>query len=118
MTSVVTVLSTTPGICLTLSIVALETGEGLAELRRRIEELAGYRNLGEGAFTARKRHVDALRSAAGHFQAGEQALTETRAGELLAEELRLAQQSLGTITGEVSSDDLLGQIFADFCIGK
>ena len=94
------------------------TGAGLDALREEIRRLAGYKNLGEGALTARRRHVDALRRAADHFETGRTALNETRAGELLAEELRLAQQALGEITGTVSSDDLLGRIFADFCIGK
>ena len=94
------------------------TGEGLNALRDEIRELAGYKNLGEGALTARRRHVDAVRRAADHFETGQKALNEARAGEILAEELRLAQQVLGEITGTVSSDDLLGRIFADFCIGK
>ena len=94
------------------------TGAGLDALRDEIRKLAGYKNLGEGALTARRRHVDALRRAADHFETGKKALNEMRAGELLAEELRLAQQALGEITGTVSSDDLLGRIFADFCIGK
>jgi tRNA modification GTPase len=62
--------------------------------------------------------VDALRRAAQHFETGRRALEETKAGELLAEELRLAQEALGEITGAVSSDDLLGRIFSEFCIGK
>lgn len=94
------------------------TGEGLAELRERIKALAGYHNLGEGAFTARQRHIEALRRAAAHFAAGRQSLEAGRAGELMAEELRLAQQAVGEITGEVGSDELLGRIFASFCIGK
>jgi tRNA modification GTPase len=98
--------------------LSAKTGAGIDALHDRLRELAGYRNLGEGAFTARKRHIDALKRAAGHFDAGRKALDESRAGELLAEELRLAQESLGEITGAVSSDDLLGRIFADFCIGK
>ena len=92
------------------------TGEGIDALRHRIRELAGYE--GEGTFTARRRHIRALEDAAGHFQAGRRALEESRAGELLAEELRLSQQALGTITGEVTADDLLGRIFSEFCIGK
>jgi tRNA modification GTPase len=94
------------------------TGEGVDALRERLRELAGYENLGEGAFTARQRHLDALRRASAHFISGREALEQSRAGELLAEELRLAQEALGEITGAVSSDDLLGRIFADFCIGK
>jgi tRNA modification GTPase len=99
-------------------ILSAKTGEGLDQLRDSIRRLAGYKNLGEGALTARRRHVDALRRAAAHFDAGHEALSQNGAGEILAEELRMAQQALGEITGAVSSDDLLGRIFADFCIGK
>jgi tRNA modification GTPase len=98
--------------------VSAKSGAGVAALERRIRQLAGYRDLGEGAFTARRRHIDALKRAYGHFRSGREALLKTRAGELLAEELRLSQIALGEITGAVSSDDLLGKIFADFCIGK
>lgn len=98
--------------------ISAKTGAGVDELRRRIAELAGYRNLGEGAYTARRRHVDALTRAEKHFAAGCTVLQNSAAGELLAEELRLAQNALGEITGEVSSDDLLGRIFSEFCIGK
>jgi tRNA modification GTPase len=98
--------------------LSAKTGDGVDALRLRLRCLAGYRNLGEGAFTARRRHIEALRRAHSHFQTGRRALEETRAGELLAEELRLCQQALGEITGAVSSDDLLGRIFSDFCIGK
>ncbi len=98
--------------------LSAKTGEGIDALRQQLRQLAGYRDLGEGAFTARRRHLEALRRAAAHFEAGRKALTESRAGELLAEELRLAQEALGEITGAVSSDDLLGRIFSEFCIGK
>ena len=98
--------------------LSAKTGQGIDSLRQRIRELAGYENLGEGAFTARKRHTHALGRAAMHFDTGRTALEMTRAGELLAEELRLSHQSLGEITGAVSSDDLLGRIFSEFCIGK
>lgn len=98
--------------------LSAKTGEGLTALRQHIRKLAGYENLGEGAFTARKRHLHALERAAMHFATGRTALEETRAGELLAEELRLSHQALGEITGAVSSDDLLGRIFSQFCIGK
>ncbi len=99
-------------------MLSARTGEGLEALRQRIRELAGFRDLGEGAFTARRRHVEALQNAQQRFAAGRAALRDVRAGELLAEELRLAQQALGTITGEVTADDLLGRIFSSFCIGK
>jgi tRNA modification GTPase len=98
--------------------ISAKSGLGIDALRERIRQLAGYQNLGEGAFTARRRHLDALQRAERHFAAGQRALQEARAGELLAEELRLAQQDLGEITGTVSSDDLLGRIFSEFCIGK
>jgi len=98
--------------------LSAKTGEGLEALKQHIRALAGYENLGTGAFTARKRHIEALEKAAAHFRTGQAALNEARAGELLAEELRLSQQALGEITGAVSSDDLLGRIFSEFCIGK
>ncbi|HEX6259258.1 MAG TPA: tRNA uridine-5-carboxymethylaminomethyl(34) synthesis GTPase MnmE [Woeseiaceae bacterium] len=101
-------------------IVALsaKTGAGFDVLRSQLRELAGYRDLGEGAFTARQRHLDALDRARAHFDAGRKALQHSRAGELFAEELRLSQQALSEITGEHSSDELLGRIFSEFCIGK
>jgi tRNA modification GTPase len=99
-------------------LLSARTGEGLDALRKRIRDLAGFRDLGEGAFTARRRHVEALREAQTHFDAGHEALQAARAGELLAEELRLSQQALATITGEFTPDDLLGRIFSEFCIGK
>jgi len=98
--------------------LSAKTGAGLDTLREHVKTLAGYKNLGEGALSARRRHVNALQRAADQFEAGRTALSETKAGEIFAEELRMAQQSLGEITGAVSSDDLLGRIFADFCIGK
>ena len=102
---------------LTVNISA-KTGAGTDVLREQILKLAGHKDLGEGAFTARRRHIDALGRAAAHFQAGRNALEEAKAGELLAEELRLAQEALGQITGSFTSDDLLGKIFSEFCIGK
>ena len=106
-----------PGDGVTINISATN-GVGIDALRQRISDLAGYQDLGEGAFTARRRHLNALERAAAHFIAGRKALDDAKAGELLAEELRLAQQDLGQITGTVSSDDLLGRIFSEFCIGK
>lgn len=86
----------------------------VAELRR----VAGIGDAGDGAFSARARHVDALERAGRHLDAAHRHLVDANAGELAAEELRLVQHALGEITGEVSADDLLGRIFADFCIGK
>lgn len=98
--------------------LSAKTGDGIDVLRTHLRELAGYQDLGEGAFTARQRHVEALNRAAAHFESGRRALEERHAGEILAEELRLAHQALGEITGATSSDDLLGRIFSEFCIGK
>jgi tRNA modification GTPase len=98
--------------------LSAQTGEGVDSLRRCIRGLAGYENQGEGAFTARRRHVRALQRAAEHFATGRKALDDAGAGEILAEELRLAQQALGQIVGQFTADDLLGRIFSEFCIGK
>lgn len=98
--------------------LSAKAGDGLDELRTQIRRLAGYKDLGEQTVTARRRHVDALRRARDHFLAGRDALAEQRAGEVFAEELRLAHLALGEITGTTSSDDLLGMIFTEFCIGK
>jgi len=78
----------------------------------------GYQSNTEGGFIARRRHLDAIEKADEHLQIGKQQLEVYMAGELLAEELRLAQEQLSEITGEFSSDDLLGRIFTSFCIGK
>ena len=98
--------------------ISAKTGEGEDALRTAIRRLAGYRDQGEGAFTARRRHVQAIRETREHFDRGCAALKNDRAGEIFAEELRLAQNALGEITGSFSSDDLLGKIFSEFCIGK
>ena len=98
--------------------LSAKTGAGADGLREQIRTLAGHKDLGEGAFTTRRRHIDALSRAYDHFKAGRKALHDSKAGELLAEELRLAQAALGEITGAFTSDDLLGKIFSEFCIGK
>lgn len=98
--------------------VSAKTGNGLVELRQHLKQVAGYQPAEGATFTARTRHLHALRQALVHFEAGRERLLEDRAGELLAEELRLAQGRLSEITGEFTSDDLLGRIFASFCIGK
>ena len=98
--------------------ISARTGLGLDQLRAKIREVVGAAEEAEGGFSARQRHIDALRRTVGHLASGEQRLTEDHAGELLAEELRLAQQALGEITGEMLPDDLLGAIFSSFCIGK
>lgn len=98
--------------------MSARTGQGLDDLRRHLLQLAGLTDPGEGAFTARQRHLDALAEARRHFDLGVRALETDRAGELLAEELRLAGDALGRIAGRMTSDDMLGRIFAEFCIGK
>lgn len=98
--------------------ISAVTGAGLPELRAHLKETAGFQNADGGAFSARRRHLDALERAGQHVHAAQAHLLERRAGELVAEELRLAQQALGEITGELTSDDLLGKIFSSFCIGK
>ncbi|TMH13314.1 MAG: tRNA uridine-5-carboxymethylaminomethyl(34) synthesis GTPase MnmE [Betaproteobacteria bacterium] len=100
-------------------VISAKTGAGLDALRRKLLELAGWHANPEGLFIARTRHVHALRQTAEHLRlARQQAARDDAALDLLAEELRLAQRSLGEITGEFTPDDLLGEIFSRFCIGK
>ncbi len=98
--------------------LSAKTGDGLDQLREHLKRCMGFQAAGEGSFIARRRHLDAIRRARDHVQAGHRCLEQTRAGELAAEELRLAQQALNEVTGEFTSEDLLGRIFATFCIGK
>ena len=98
--------------------ISAKTGAGLDQLKAQIRARLGASEQTEGGFSARQRHIDALNRAQGHLVTAEERLSQDRAPELLAEELRLAQQSLGEITGEMVADDLLGAIFASFCIGK
>lgn len=101
----------------TISLSAKST-EGLDLLREHLKACMGYEQTAESSFSARRRHLEALRQAAEHLEHGHAQLTQAGAGELLAEDLRMAQQALGEITGAFSSDDLLGRIFSSFCIGK
>jgi len=94
------------------------TGAGMDLLREHLKACAGVEQGETGIVSARRRHLDALGHVQDHLQQATTLLYERRAGELIAEELRLAQQWLGEITGAVTSDDLLGKIFASFCIGK
>jgi tRNA modification GTPase len=99
--------------------LSAKTGAGLDALRRKLLEVAGWQAAPEGVYIARERHVQALCRVAAHLE-GAAAQIDSRAPalELLAEELRLAQNALSEITGEFTSDDLLGVIFSSFCIGK
>ncbi len=98
--------------------LSVQQGLGLDLLTEHLKQIIGYQGSAEGTFMARRRHIDALNRAAEFLEAGRNQLCEAAAGELLAEDLRQAQQALSEITGEFSSDDLLGQIFSSFCIGK
>ncbi len=98
--------------------ISARTGAGLDALRDHLKKVAGFHGSGEGMFLARRRHLDALQRALVHLNSAAQALDHRVAAELMAEDLRQAQHALGEITGEFTSDDLLGRIFASFCIGK
>jgi tRNA modification GTPase len=98
--------------------LSAKTGAGLDELRRKLLEVAGWQSAPEGVYIARERHVQALRRVDEHLAEARAHLAHAQALELLAEELRLAQNALNEITGEFTSDDLLGVIFSSFCIGK
>jgi len=98
--------------------LSAQTHQGVDLLREHLKQAMGFQTGMEGGFLARRRHLDALEKAAEHLQIGLVQLTEFHAGELLAEELRLVQANLSEITGQFTSDDLLGNIFSSFCIGK
>lgn len=98
--------------------ISAKTNSGIEQLRDHLKACMGFDANTEGSFIARRRHLDALERAAEHLAIGDAQLHNHLAGELLAEELRLTQQHLNEITGEFSSDDLLGRIFSSFCIGK
>ena len=102
------------------TVIALSatTGDGIELLRDHLKQSMGYHSGESGQFSARRRHLDALERAAGFLDAGLDQLQASGAGELLAEDLRYSQGCLGEITGAVSSDELLGEIFSSFCIGK
>ncbi|QJR13214.1 tRNA modification GTPase MnmE [Usitatibacter rugosus] len=95
--------------------LSAKTGDGVAALRSWLLETAGWRPHGEGLFMARERHLVALRVAGERLASAER---NTQAFELFAEDLKITQDALGQITGAVSADDLLGEIFSRFCIGK
>jgi tRNA modification GTPase len=100
-------------------LLSARTGAGLDTLRQALLHQAGWQAAPEGLFIARARHVQALRATLAHVQAAQQhAAMQDAALDLLAEELRLAHHALGEITGVFSNEDLLGEIFSRFCIGK
>lgn len=98
--------------------VSAKTGEGLDRLRQHLKLLAGAQSIDGSVYSARRRHLDSLEKAGAQIKHGLDVLNQERAGELLAEDLRLAQQALESITGRFLPDDLLEKIFRDFCIGK
>lgn len=94
------------------------TGAGLDLLRTHLKAIAGFQGVDSGEFLARRRHLDVLERALAYLERAQSTLAATGAAELVAEDLRQAQRALGEITGEVTSEDLLGRIFSGFCIGK
>ncbi|MGC7560770.1 tRNA uridine-5-carboxymethylaminomethyl(34) synthesis GTPase MnmE [Pasteurella sp. PK-2025] len=102
----------------TIITLSAKTQQGVSLLREHLKQSMGYQTNMEGGFLARRRHLEALEQAARHLQQGHVQLTQFYAGELLAEELRMVQSHLSEITGQFTSDDLLGNIFSSFCIGK
>jgi tRNA modification GTPase len=99
-------------------ILSAKSHDGLEALGDHLKNCMGYTGTNEGSFVARRRHIEALNNTENYLMSGKKQLLRAAAGELLAEDLRHAQQSLSSITGVFSSDDLLGQIFGSFCIGK
>ena len=99
-------------------VISARNGTGLDVLREKLKSRVGYQTNFEGRFSARRRHLTALESALDSLRRGASQLVEHRAGELLAEDHRSAQQAMEEITGAFSADDLLGRIFSSFCIGK
>ncbi|RKR07285.1 tRNA modification GTPase trmE [Kushneria sinocarnis] len=110
----------TPDLSTTPPVIRLSatTGAGVDNLKEHLKAVMGYQATGEGRFSARRRHLDALDRAARALTHGAEQLAGASAGELLAEDLRAAQDALGEITGEFTADELLGEIFGSFCIGK
>ncbi len=98
--------------------LSAKTGAGVDLLQNELKQIVGYDSNTEGIFIARRRHLDALAKTQANINNGLNILTQTGAGELLADDLLQAQKNLNEITGEFTSDDLLGQIFSNFCIGK
>jgi tRNA modification GTPase len=94
------------------------SGEGVDLLRSRLKSLAGYSGAAGGAYSARRRHLEALAQASRHLSDARALLVDGATVELAAEELKLAHATLGEITGKFTTEDLLGRIFSEFCIGK
>jgi tRNA modification GTPase len=106
-------LADTPGVYL-----SAKTGDGIELLKTVLKDYAGYNTTEEGGFIARRRHLDAMEKSQACLESALKQLSENKAAELVAEDLKEAHQALELITGAYSSDDLLGEIFSNFCIGK
>lgn len=113
-------LQTVDGVPDTLDTITLSAklNDGIDGLREALKESIGFNSMIEGAFVARERHLIALRTASTLIKSAERCLVDGVPFELAAEDLRLAQNELGKITGQITSDDLLGEIFSNFCVGK
>ena len=113
-------LQTVDGVPDTLDTITLSAkrNDGIDGLRDALKESIGFNSMIEGAFVARERHLIALRTASTLIKSAERCLVDGVPFELAAEDLRLAQNELGKITGQITSDDLLGEIFSNFCVGK
>ncbi|WP_431687445.1 tRNA uridine-5-carboxymethylaminomethyl(34) synthesis GTPase MnmE [Hahella sp. NBU794] len=98
--------------------LSAKAGLGIDQLREHLKACVGFESHAEGGFMARRRHLEALTHAEKHIQLAKSQLLSANAGELVAEDLRVAQNALSEITGAFTSDDLLGRIFSSFCIGK
>jgi tRNA modification GTPase len=115
-----TLLKEQEGVPATLNTITLSAklNEGIDGLREALKEAIGFNSMVEGAFVARERHLLSLKAARKLIASAEQCFVDAMPFELAAEDLRLAQHELGKITGQISSDDLLGEIFSNFCVGK
>jgi tRNA modification GTPase len=102
----------------TIVTLSAKTGAGMDGLKEHLQQAMGYQADSEQQFIARRRHLEALRRARGLLEQGQKQLRDSGAGELLAEDLRQCHSCLGEITGAMNSDQLLGEIFSSFCIGK
>jgi len=98
--------------------LSAKTGKGLDILLKTIKSIAGHEETEQGTYTARQRHIEALRRSFDHFKLGKKAFYDKKDGAIVAEELRLSHDALCEITGEVTNEEILGRIFSEFCIGK
>jgi len=103
---------------MTVIYLSAKTGAGIDLLKQHLKTSIGFKDSEEGNFSARRRHLRSLEQARSYLLNGQEQLLQAGAGELLADDLRLCQESLGEITGAIHNDELLGSIFSSFCIGK